>query len=416
MPLDRDLFAEAKRIPCAQIAEAEGVKLRRSSGRLIGACPLCGGDAKSTRFNITLSSNLWICRSCGEGGSGIDLELHLRGGEPLDAARRLTGSDAYTPMPPRRAGETPAVHKPRTTAPAAAELWRGARPAVGTMVETWLEARGIEDNAGRALALQRLRFHPDAFAGGERIHGRWRWRVTAPAMLAPIIDTTVNAGRIVGVHATYLSADGRAKAELRAPNGDAIPARKMWGRHKGGVCALTPLRSDADKAPCAWCHPEDGCRCSACGRENNGYAAAPLFVGEGVETTLSALSYWAERGRSVRAAAVLSLDNLQGRWLKDDEGCATQWPPRADPEKPPWTLDRAGHVVVIVDRDMSAIMVKRRDEAGGAKRMRLGAEQRAQLCADLAVQHWRNAGAREVEIALPLRRGADLNDMAREAA
>lgn len=389
---ERDLFAEAKRIPCAQIAEAEGVKLRRSSGRLIGACPLCGGDVKSTRFNITLSTNLWICRACGEGGSSVDLELQLRGGEPLDAARRLTGSDAFTPMPPK--AQRPA-QKPRTTAPMAAELWRGTTANLNEcgVAQRYLESRGIAP-MNVLSALERLRYHPDAFAAGTRINGRWRWRRSAPAILAPIIDTA-QGGRIIGVHATYLKPDGSGKAELTAPDGEPIPARKMWGKHQGGVCALTHLRGGAGDAPTA---------------------PAPLFVGEGIETTLSALAYWAARGKTVRAAAVLSLDNLQGHWLKDEEGCATQWPPLADLKRPPWILADPGAVIIIVDRDMSAILVKRRDETGAAKRMRLGPEQRAQLCANLAVQHWRNAGAREVEIALPLKVGADLNDMLRDAA
>lgn len=388
-----DVFAEAKRIACADLVAACGITLRRSGGRLIGACPLCGGDARSTRFGVQPAANLWICRACGEGGSVIDLEMALRGGEPLDAARRLAGDDGLTRMPPKRsAPDRP--NRPRSTAPLAAQLWREAVPAPGTIVEAWLAARGL-DVALIAPAIARLRFHPNAFAAGERF-GRSPWERRAPAMLAPIIDTNAG-GKLIGVHATYLSPDGRAKATLTTPwgvQGD-IPARKMWGKAAGGVVALTPIAVGA-----------------AC---DSAADAPPLFVGEGIETTLSALHVSAALGRPIRAAAVLALDNLQGGWLKDAEGAATHWPPKADPERPPWLMLDPGHVVVIVDRDMSPILLKRRDETGAAKRPRLDAEARAQLCADLAVQHWRRARAASVEALLPAMPGCDLNDMLRQS-
>lgn len=389
-----DVFAEAKRIACATLVEACGIKLRRSGGRLIGACPLCGGDARSTRFGVQPSTNLWICRACGEGGSVIDLEMALRGGEPLDAARRLAGDGGLSRMPPKRSytrtGAGPAQKS--STAPMAAQLWREAVPAPGTLVEAWLSARGL-DVALIRPCIARLRFHPNAFAAGERF-GRSPWERRAPAMLAPIIDT-FHAGKLIGVHATYLAADGRAKAALKTPWGiePDIPARKMWGKSAGGVVALTQLTIGA-----------------ACDFAED---APPLFVGEGVETTLSAVHLSAAQGRPIRAAAVLALDNLQGGWLKDADGASTQWPPEADPARPPWLMATPGRVVVIVDRDMSPIMLMRRDETGAARRFKLDAEARAQLCADLAIQHWRRTGAVSVEALLPARPGCDLNDMLR---
>jgi hypothetical protein len=163
----------------------------------------------------------------------------------------------------------------------------------------------------------------------------------------------------------------------------------MWGKTQGGVCALTPLR----------CIDE----------------TAPLIVGEGIETTLSAYAYWAARGVLTRAAATLSLANLQGYWLTDDEGAAAQWPPRLDMKRGPWTLRQPGAVVIVADRDMAPIKIKARAATGAPIRKHLDGEARAQLCAALAAQAWTAAGASRVDIALPQRPGADLNDMLKEA-
>lgn len=388
---NRDVFAEAKRVACGEIAKAAGVELKRSGNRLIGACPLCGGDKGSTRFSISIRENLWVCYGCGDGGSSIDLEMEIGGGTALEAAMRLAGDDARIRVAPALTPVGTAT-RPHSTAPMAARLWREAKPARGSIVESWFAARGI-DPALIAAPLERLRFHPNAFAAGERGITKWTWIKSAPALIAPVIDTSDTMGRLIGVHATYLSADGSDKANLKAPNGDDIPSRKMWGKTQGGVCALTPLKRFAEVSASSY--------------------DPPLFVGEGLETTLSAFAYWQQAGRDVRAAAVLSLDNLQGHWAKDDDGAAKHWPPRADANRPPWTLSKPGRVIGIVDRDMAAINIKWRDETGAVKRKRLDAEARAQLCGDLFVQAWRNAGADSVDITMPAAAGRDLNDMMR---
>lgn len=370
-----DPFAAAKTISVAALVEAAGVKLRRAGGRLVGACPLCGGEAGSTRFSISVRPNLWHCFGCGEGGAAIELEQALRGGSALDAARRLAGGDfaRRPPTPPR-----PPARLANVSSAVAARLWNGASHTCenSKLARAWFAARGLDGEKLR-FSLARLKFHPDALAASGGF-GRGRWEARAPAILAPIVDLNK---KLIGVHATYLSRDGAAKAALQTPDGDPIPARKIWGRAKGGVCPLTPL-TDA--------------------------SLGPLHVGEGLETTLSALQLEGGRG-----AAVLSLDNLQGGWIKDDEGCSPSWPPKPDPARPPWTLPNAGHVRIIVDADMSPIRIKVRDETGAPRFRALDAAGRAQLCADLACAAWRAAGAETVFAFAPARAGADLNDMVR---
>lgn len=372
-----DPFAAAKAISVAALVESAGVTLRRAGGRLVGACPLCGGEKDSTRFSVSVRPNLWHCFGCGQGGAAIELEQALRGGSALDAARRLAG-DGGLGVLPRAPANRPAP-APSFTAPIAARLWREAGQGCdcAPLARAWFVSRGL-DVAALGFSIARLKFHPDALAASGGF-GRTRWEARAPAILAPIVDANQ---KLIGVHATYLSRDGASKAALQTPDGEPIPSRKIWGRAKGGVCPLTPLRETA---------------------------LGPLHVGEGLETTLSALQL--EGGR---AAAVLSLDNLQGGWLKDEEGCSPCWPPKPDPARPPWTLANAGLVRIIVDADMSPIRIKLRDETGAPRQRTLDASARAQLCADLACAAWRAAGAETVFAFAPARAGADLNDMVRE--
>ncbi len=174
-----DLFARA--FSAADIEAVAGTPLFRAGRRLRGECPLCGaskGKKSGGAFSVDAQAKLFKCFACGEGGDVVALEhlLHGRPGEGLrDAAARLAG-DAYVPAQgfapsspsrPRRAvpREADLARETRWKADNAAALWREARPARGTLVETYLRARGI---SGRVLdaALQLLRFHPRAYHSG----------------------------------------------------------------------------------------------------------------------------------------------------------------------------------------------------------------------------------------------------------
>jgi hypothetical protein len=79
------------------------------------------------------------------------------------------------------------------------ETWRTAVPARGSPIERWLKERGI-DPARLDLDRLPLRWAPRCpLAKG-----------TAPAMLAMMTDPMTNEE--VGVHRTFLTADGKAKA------------------------------------------------------------------------------------------------------------------------------------------------------------------------------------------------------------
>ena len=129
----------------------------------------------------------------------------------IDALRRLRlwGGDiesnlrSLTP-PPNRNGEY------------ALELWAQCVPAHGTLVETYLAARGITVEIPDALRFHPGLKHPDG--------GIW------PAMVALVTRGT--DAKPIAIHRTFLKKDGTAKAP--------VPRQKMMlGPCAGGAVRMT---------------------------------------------------------------------------------------------------------------------------------------------------------------------------------
>jgi hypothetical protein len=109
-------------------------------------------------------------------------------------------------------------------------IWKEGIAPQGTLVESYLQARGCELSA---VTTDDLRFHPHCPFAGYRF----------PAMLALLRD--VITGEATGVHRTALRDDGLAKREM--PGG--IPAKMMLGRGKGSAVMLqhgTPIMGVAE--------------------------------------------------------------------------------------------------------------------------------------------------------------------------
>jgi putative DNA primase/helicase len=127
----------------------------------------------------------------------------------------------------------------------AQRLWHQARPGGGTNVESYLQGRGI------ALETwpETLRYHPSCFRPRDE---EGNLVPQMPAMVARVEHVQRGA---VGIHVTYLRPDGSGKAD--------IPKRQQkacFGPVGGGAVRLGIARPDQ------W-----------------------LVVGEGIETTLSAV-------------------------------------------------------------------------------------------------------------------------------
>lgn len=386
----QDLFELALLV--ADMEAIAGVKLYRSGNRLRGSCPLCKASPKRKdggAFSVDPVKKTWKCWGCDvRGGDAVDLEhrLHSRLDQTLrDAAIRIVGEDPASIDVKKARAEREALARQadadneRTRlwkAAMALSLWRDALPAAGTPVETYLRGRGI---SGRPLAeaLKQVRYHPAAYHSGPIADP-----VTAPAMIGLLMTPFGPTG---GVHATYLSADGKTKTHLD-------PQRRKWGPpgrmddhgvvHPGGVW-LTPPTSEG-----------------------------PLVCGEGIETTLSAAC---EIGIPVRAVAALDLDALQGGLQPDSRGRhdlrnlqrnallpAFTWP---EPAAAPW-----GSPMICLDRDMTPIKIRTNGPDDEAVEEVLDADMRAMLCAVLASAAWTEAGARWVTPIAPCNAGWDFND------
>jgi hypothetical protein len=146
----------------------------------------------------------WFDHEAGIGGDALGLVAHLRQqgpGDAIDWARRHLGigNGETLPKSPTWRLEAQTVPEPKKTLDFARRVWREAVPAAGTMVETYLGSRGLTLPARKIL-----RFHPACRRDKERL----------PAMIALMQDPAT--GEPVGVHRTFLRADGQGKAPGQA--------------------------------------------------------------------------------------------------------------------------------------------------------------------------------------------------------
>lgn len=371
---------------------ARRVKLQRAGRGWKGLCPF--HDEKSPSFTVSDEKGFYHCFGCGAHGSAIDWMIEAEGaGGFREAVQALLGGslpDARRPMQAERRERIAGPERAEFVSSATAGRWifRTSGPARGEIVERYLESRGL-DLALEPLpdlpAIDQLRFHPRCPLGSWRVDDDPRdARLTAPAMVTPIGDAD---GAIWGVHVTYLAPDGSGKAKLPLVQGRERPTRKIFGKLGRNAVFLTP--------------PEAMC------------SDAVLVVGEGLET---AWAFAQDFGRC-RAVAALSLENLQGQPKRLNGGAVPLWKVEADPERPPFTLADAGNVVVLVDADMKPLRDQKVQLARGQKPVvaDIGGLKRTEICAELAAQAWRRAGARSVRCVRP-RAGMDFNDSIRSAA
>lgn len=298
--------AAAKAISIGEIADRLGIDgLKRAGREVVGPCPVCGGR---DRFGINLQAGVYNCRHCG-GGDGIALVRLVLGcdfaaalawlvGEadvqidPAEEARRAAARAAARAKADARAAE-----ERRRAIAAARAIWAEGRPARGTAVEAYLRRRGLPD-AVAARDFPALRFHPDLPFTVPGADGGWQVIHRGPAMLAGCLSRD---GQLTAVHRTWIDlAQPKGKAVI-VHDGEAQPAKKVLGSKKGCAIRLTHDRAVPDM----------------------------LVMGEGIETTLTALSagvwpdaaFWAGidlgnmagarvlRGQGARAAGIPDLDD-----------------------------------------------------------------------------------------------------------
>jgi len=192
---------------------ARRFNLRPVAGSFVGNCPACSYK-NSLRVTLQNGKALWWCGACQDQAS-VTAAISGQAAQAAPMAAAADGSQAQ-----KREW--------------ALNLWRDAQPAVGTVVERYLAARGITLRDDMPL-----RFLPNHL---DRDGGK-RW----PVMLALMVD---HDGTPQAIHRTFLAPDGKGKAPIATP-------RKTLGMVAGAAVRLAPV---ADR----------------------------LVIGEGIETSISA--------------------------------------------------------------------------------------------------------------------------------
>ncbi len=283
---------------------AQSLRLRRSGNLFTGRCPACGYRGAFTVGGGRDGRPLVRCHACRDQDAVLDAlrTIGLWSG-------RSEGHRMPRQASPVAAGESCAKREAGAAA-VVKGLWRASEALPGTMAERYLRARGLD-----LAPPDDLRFLP-----------QHRHRPTGtdwPVMLAAVRNA---AGQLVGLHRTYLEQDGTGKAPI-------APAKMSLGPIGGGAVRLAP-------------------------------AGPHLVVGEGIESTLSAMT-----GGGLPGWAALSTGGLRALVL----------PPRPT----------AARVTIAADGDSQGIAAARD-----------------------AAMRW-HAEGREVYIAQPPAPYADWNDAAR---
>lgn len=209
--------------------------IRRNGSEWGGLCPFHA--EKSGSFTVNESKGFVHCFGCGAHGDAIGFVQRHDGLSFMDAVRLLAAEAGmavpgdHEPAPARplapvvkRPAPHAVDHEKTAKIEAARDIWRQGLEWRGTLVETYLRARGVCPPAD--YHLPKLRFAP-----------RLKWRGPTkkedqhfPAQLAAVQDVT---GRITGIHRTYLTPDGQGKAPVS-------PAKRMLGEMWGSAIRLSP--------------------------------------------------------------------------------------------------------------------------------------------------------------------------------
>jgi hypothetical protein len=352
--LTDDEIEEIKaRNPIADVAGGY-TKLRRVGGKLLGACPMCGGRANSGRFEVFEKDSSWGCYVCVAGGDVISLVEKAENVDFRTAIERLGGRreiDAAAAKKLFEAREKKRLDREKTAARyREAErkrlhlTWKRSVAVVhGTPVERYLNGRGLQ----LPSVCPGLRYLPSApYWHGETIDSQGHKSPvmihSGPAMLAAFIRSD---GTFGGLHTTWL--DGGAppvKIELVDPaSGEVLNSKKMRGSKTGAHIAVSALIE----------------------------APRRLVVGEGIETVLAVWTSFHSAGRALEDTAFWAagdLGNMAGRsartvphpTLKRPNGRAISVPnDQPDPDDPGLSIpDSVDELVLLGDGDSEPVLTR----------------------------------------------------------
>ncbi len=340
---NEERLAEAQAMSIEEIASRLGIMddLKRAGREYVGPCPACGG---SDRFGINPDRDVYNCRTCG-GGDGIALVRLVMQCDFPAALDFLVGEADLQVDPAERErrkknAERQRLERLKKAAKArqhsmalAKEIWDQGETADNTVVRQYLEKRGIDLKKVPAS----LRFHP-ALRYTHMVDGEWAVLHEGPAMLALIMGP---ADTFLGCHRTWIDlATASGKAVVKNAAGEVLASKKVLGSKRGGAIRLSGVSE----------------------------RRTTLIMGEGIETTLSALVSRAYPGAAYWCG--VDLGNMAGKRLPvvnpstgktstkksdlpdlEDEGA---WFP------PPWLK----HLIFLEDGDSNAETTRNMMRAG----------------------------------------------------
>lgn len=212
MTVVTDIAAIRAAHPLPAIAGAV-TQLKAAGGEWKGCCPF--HSEKSPSFTIYKGGARFQCFGCGKQGDVLDFVRMLHGVGLRDAAAMLGNGNLpavqIAPLLQREQGDRLGQVR---------EIWRGAKPAAGTLAETYLRWRAIDVAIPESIRFAELRY------------GRTGRKY--PCLVACIAGSD---NRLCGIQRTYLADDGCGKADVPKP-------KLSLGRVSGGAIRLAPAAGE----------------------------------------------------------------------------------------------------------------------------------------------------------------------------
>jgi hypothetical protein len=161
------------------------------------------GARGSLAVELARNRGAWFSHEAGKGGDVFDMIAYATNQDFSGAVRWarewLRMAPAERPAPPPRPAQNPSdqAEEAARSLALAISIWREAMPPEGSILETYLRVvRGCW-----LPGCNSLRYHATCPRGSERL----------PAMIALMTDPVTNTP--VGIHRTFLRADGNGKVE-----------------------------------------------------------------------------------------------------------------------------------------------------------------------------------------------------------
>ena len=227
---DDQIAAVRAEVRLADTISQHGVKLARRGREYCGLCPF--HKEKTPSFTVNEGKGFYHCFGCGAHGDVIDFVMRFANRsfreavEDLDHVHEPTDPDTTRRAAERQRRAEAERHaqderEGRAHTEYARRMWRRAVPASGTLVETYLRARGITIPIPPSLRYLAAAMHKPT-------------GLILPAMIGGVQGPD---GKVKAVHRTFLSQNGTAKAGVREPKmslgpvaGGAVRLAKANGR------------------------------------------------------------------------------------------------------------------------------------------------------------------------------------------